>query len=138
MWVDRERRGPHRARVAFDGLDRSVFTIKAEQGSGGLCFLLDDLQCAPIGLVAVWYIASLPVPLLFDAAILSRMRSAVTSRSNRAKDRKTFSVSRPMPVAGLNDCVTDTKEASAVSSRSTGLAKSASERVKWSIFQTPI
>jgi len=92
--VDRERRCPHRARVTFDGLDRSVFAIKAEQGSCGLCFLLDDLLRAPNRLVAVWHIASHPVPLLFDAAILSRMRSAVTSRSNRAKDRKTFSVKR--------------------------------------------
>jgi hypothetical protein len=33
-----------------------------------------------------------------DAATLSRIRSPVTSRSNWAKDKRTFSVSRPMLV----------------------------------------
>ncbi len=39
--------------------------------------------------------------LRFEAAILSRIRSAVTSRSNWAKERSTLSVSRPMLVALL-------------------------------------
>ncbi len=45
-----------------------------------------------------------------------------------------FSVSRPMLVAVLNDCVTETKDVPAASSRSTILAKSASERVSLSIL----
>src|SRR5881227_1629611 len=35
-------------------------------------------------------------PLRLEAAILSRMRSEVTSRSNWANDKRTLSVSRPM------------------------------------------
>src|ERR1019366_434232 len=38
------------------------------------------------------------MPFFLDAAILSRIRSPVTSRSNWAKDKRTFSVSRPMLV----------------------------------------
>ena len=38
------------------------------------------------------------MPLRFDAAILSRMRSPETSRSNWANDRRTLSVKRPIDV----------------------------------------
>ena len=69
------------------------------------------------------------MPLRLEAAILSRMRSPVTSRSNWAKDKSMLSVSRPMLVAVLNCCVTETKEAPWASSTSTILAKPASERV---------
>ena len=41
------------------------------------------------------------MPLRLEAAILSRMRSPVTSRSNWAKDSSTFSVSRPMRGGGV-------------------------------------
>ena len=46
----------------------------------------------------------MPWPLL--AAILSRMRSPVTSRSNCANDSRMLSVSRPIDVVVLNCCVT--------------------------------
>ncbi len=49
-------------------------------------------------------------PLRLEAAILSRMRSEVTSRSNWANDNSTFSVSRPIDVVVLNCCVTETKD----------------------------
>src|SRR5205809_919763 len=49
-------------------------------------------------------------PLRLEAAILSRMRSEVTSRSNWANDSSTFSVSRPIEVVVLNCWVTDTKD----------------------------
>ena len=74
------------------------------------------------------------MPLALEAAILSRIRSAVTSRSNCAKLSSTLSVRRPMLVAVLKDWVTETKDAPAPSSRSTSLAKSASERVSRSIL----
>gem|GEM_PF-3424972 len=45
----------------------------------------------------------------FEAAILSRMRSPVTSRSNWAKESNALSVSRPMLLVVLNTCVTETK-----------------------------
>ena len=50
------------------------------------------------------------MPFFFDAAILSRIRSPVTSRSNWAKDKRTFSVSRPMLEVVLNCWVIETKE----------------------------
>ena len=74
------------------------------------------------------------MPFFFDAAILSRIRSPATSRSNWAKERRTFRVSRPMLVVVLNCCVMDTKETPRASKASTILAKSNSERVKRSIL----
>src|SRR5205085_8579952 len=67
------------------------------------------------------------IPFCFEAAILSRMRSPMTSRSNCAKDNRTFRVKRPIEVVVLNCCVTETKEAPLASKISTILAKSASE-----------
>jgi len=58
----------------------------------------------------------------------------MTSRSNCAKDNKTFRVKRPIEVVVLNCCVTETKEALPLSRISTILAKSASERVSRSIL----
>jgi hypothetical protein len=65
-----------------------------------------------------------------EAAILSRMRSEVTSRSNWAKDRSTLSVSRPIEVVVLNCWVTETNDTPCASNSSTSLAKSASDRVR--------
>ena len=42
------------------------------------------------------------MPFFFEAAILSRMRSPVTSRSNWAKDSNMLRVNRPMDVVVLN------------------------------------
>src|SRR4030081_1343381 len=69
------------------------------------------------------------LPFFLEAAILSRMRSPVTSRSNWAKDRSTLRVSRPIEVVVLNCWVTETKETPWVSNNSTSLAKSASDLV---------
>src|SRR6201981_1470985 len=69
------------------------------------------------------------IPFFFEAAILSRMRSPMTSRSNCAKDNRMFRLRRPIDVVVLNCCVTETKDASLASRISTILAKSASERV---------
>lgn len=74
------------------------------------------------------------MPFFFDAAILSRMRSAVTSRSNCAKDRSTFSVSLPIDVVVLNCWVTETNDAELASKISTIFEKSISERVRRSIL----
>src|SRR5262245_46451341 len=51
------------------------------------------------------------LPLRRAAAILSRVRSPMISLSNWAKDNNTFSISRPMLVAVLNNCVTDERHA---------------------------
>jgi hypothetical protein len=72
------------------------------------------------------------MPLAFEAAILSRIRSAVTSRSNCANESSMLSVRRPMLVVVLNDWVTETKLTSALSKVSTSFEKSSSERVSLS------
>ena len=64
-------------------------------------------------------------PLRLDAAILSRIRSEVTSRSNWANDSSTFNVSRPIEVVVLNCWVTETNDTLCWSNSSTSLAKSA-------------
>src|SRR4029453_6181602 len=51
------------------------------------------------------------IPFFFEAAILSGMRSPMTSRSNCAKDNRTLRVRRPIEVVVLNCCVTETKDA---------------------------
>jgi hypothetical protein len=67
--------------------------------------------------------------LRFEAAILSRTRSPMTSRSNWAKESRTLRVSLPMLEVVLKDWVTDTKETPCSSKSSTSLAKSASDLV---------
>jgi hypothetical protein len=74
------------------------------------------------------------MPFCFEAAILSRMRSPVTSRSNCAKDNSTLRVSLPIDVVVLNCWVTETNDTRLASKISTILAKSASERVSRSIL----
>ncbi len=68
-------------------------------------------------------------PFRLEAAILSRIRSEVTSRSNWAKDKSTLRVSRPIEVVVLNCWVTETNETPWASNSSTSLAKSASDLV---------
>src|SRR3979409_2074791 len=53
------------------------------------------------------------MPFFLEAATLSRMRSPVTSRSNWAKESRTFRVSRPMLVVVLN-CWVIERDAAAV------------------------
>src|SRR5262249_28432445 len=69
------------------------------------------------------------MPFFLEAAILSRTRSPMTSRSNWAKDSNTLSVSRPMLVVVLNCWVIDTNDTPQRSKTSTSLAKSDSARV---------
>ena len=69
------------------------------------------------------------LPLRRVAAILSRVRSAMISRSNWAKDKRTLRTSRPIEVALLNCCVIDTKETPCCSKVSIILAKSNRERL---------
>src|SRR5215471_8208169 len=61
-------------------------------------------------------------PLRLEAAILSRMRSEVTSRSNWANDSRMFNVNLPMEVVVLNCWVTETKDTPCWSNSSTQLA----------------
>jgi hypothetical protein len=69
------------------------------------------------------------MPLFFEAATLSRMRSPVISRSNCANESSILRVSRPMLVVVLKAWVTEMNETSCSSNNSTSLAKSASDLV---------
>ena len=69
-------------------------------------------------------------PLRRVAAILSRVRSEMISRSNCAKDNRMFNVSRPSDDYVLNCCVTETKLTPCLSKVSTILAKSDSALVR--------
>jgi DNA-binding CsgD family transcriptional regulator len=69
------------------------------------------------------------LPLRRAAAILSRVRSAMSSRSNWANDNNTFKTSRPIDVAELKCCVTLTKATGCCSNASISLAKSSNDRL---------
>jgi hypothetical protein len=67
--------------------------------------------------------------LRFEAAILSRTRSPITSRSNWANDSSTLRVGRPHLLVVLKDWVIETNDTECWSKSSTSFAKSASDRV---------
>ncbi len=69
------------------------------------------------------------LPLRRVAAILSRVRSEIISRSNWANESRTFSISRPIDVLVLNCCVTETNDTLCRSSTSMIFAKSISDRL---------
>jgi len=69
-------------------------------------------------------------PLRRVAAILSRVRSLIISRSNWANDRSTLSIKRPIDVLVLNCCVTETNDTLCRSSTSMIFEKSISERLR--------
>ena len=74
------------------------------------------------------------IPFIRLALTLSRMRSAVTSRSNWAKDRRMFRVRRPIEVVVLKDWVTLTNVTLFRSNTSTSFEKSIRERERRSIL----
>ena len=90
--------------IALFGFDLIVRTISASPST--MTSLLSRTRYPSGGTPPIH------IPFLFEAAILSRIRSPMTSRSNCAKDNRIFSVRRPIEVVVLNCCVTETKEAS--------------------------
>ena len=76
------------------------------------------------------------LPLRLDAAILSRVRSEMISRSNWANESRMFSVSRPIDCVVLNCCVTDTNDTRCFSKTAIMRAKSRSDRDRRSTFTT--
>ena len=77
-----------------------------------LSFCLIDSELLIYGIITKGGEPTRPKTSLRDIAILSRMRSPVTSRSNWANDNKTLSVSLPMEFVVLKACVTETNETS--------------------------
>jgi len=81
-------------------------------GSGQLTpriLAVDDDEPAALDPISERWDAAHPHAFLFEAAILSRMRSPMTSRANCAKDNSTLSVKRPIEVVVLNCRVADNK-----------------------------
>ncbi len=70
------------------------------------------------------------MPLRLEAAIFSRIRSPVTSCSNRANESRSFSVSRPIEVVVLKTLGDCNKRNAVRVEHPTIFAKSASERVR--------
>jgi hypothetical protein len=119
-----------------DRADATQGDVAVEYAPHDRAMLLDNRQTSSVRAVTDRRDAAHPHPRAFEAAILSRMRSAVTSRSNWANESSMLSVRRPMLVVALNDWVTETKLTSALSNASTNLEKSSSERVSRSTLQT--
>jgi hypothetical protein len=76
----------------------------------GASFLLVDDKLSVLHVIAKRRQAAHPHAFFLEAAILSRMRSPATSRSNCANESSTFRVSRPIEVVVLNCGVIDTKD----------------------------
>jgi hypothetical protein len=90
-----------------DAADLEITPIEIAHEGG---MLLDHMERPVLDPIAERNDASIQMPFLFEAAILSRIRSPVTSRSNWAKDKRTFRVNRPMLVVVLNAWVTETND----------------------------
>src|SRR6516164_280712 len=114
---------------------RAEFGIAAKDPAHEFRLAVDDEElCGPGPRHPSGGTPPIHIPFFFEAAILSRMRSPMTSRSNCAKDNSTLRVRRPIEVVVLNCCVTETNDALLASRISTILAKSASDRVSRSIL----
>jgi hypothetical protein len=83
----------------------------AENLPDKFCFLWIWHQPSIFHVIAQRRHSAHPHTFALDAAILSRIRSPVTSRSNCAKDSRTFSISLPIEVVVLNCWVTETNDA---------------------------
>jgi hypothetical protein len=93
---------PFHAEQRHDIAHRAQFKVPPEDMADhfGLGRINDEPAVAHV--VSKRDVPPIQIPFFFDAAILSRISSPVTSRSNWAKDNRTFSVSRPMLVVVLN------------------------------------
>src|ERR1035437_7563203 len=89
----------------------AVVEIQLENGPHLVGFVAVEKQPpAPrIDIVAEHRVPPVHLPLRRAADILSRVRSAIISRSNCANDRRMLRVRRPSEFVVLNCCVTDTK-----------------------------
>src|SRR5262249_16485566 len=117
------------AQVCQHQIEAAKPEITIEDGSDSLRFGFIYGDLAILGAIAKGRHAA-DSPFRFDAAIVCRIRSEVTSRSNWANESSTFRVNRPIEVVVLNCWVTETKETLCLSNSSINLAKSAKERVR--------
>src|ERR1700730_14930704 len=116
--------------VSHQRIDSAEFEVSPVDQPDPFGFDFEDGNLAVLHLIAEGQGTADPETLRFEAAILPRRRSEVTSRSNWAKDRSTLRVSRPMEVVVLNCWVTETNDKPWASNSSTNFAKSANDRVR--------
>jgi hypothetical protein len=97
----RQRRAPRRFAFASLGFElflqqphRAQFGIAAKDRAHEFGLSVDDDQLAVPPAIPERRHPAHPHPFFFEAAILSRMRSPMTSRSNCAKDNRTLRVRR--------------------------------------------
>jgi hypothetical protein len=107
LWLQAFR--VQRSRQRADRAETQIFPKDLPNAVG---LIPRDLQLLADAAIAEGNGPPTQIPFRLEAAILSRTRSPITSRSNWAKDSNTLSVSRPMLDVVLNDWVTDTKDAS--------------------------
>src|SRR5262249_33582887 len=113
------------SRLTLPSARYRVKIVRTRSASSSTMESLPSLSSYPSGTVPPTH-----RPLRLEAATLSRMRSAVTSRSNWAHESSTFKVRRPIDVIVLNCWVTETNDPPCAPNNSTSLAKSASDRVR--------
>src|SRR5208283_3495953 len=89
---------PAAGEIIPQGAHRPEFKIAPKDIAHGRRF---DDKFSFLDVVAERRLPAINMSFPFDAAILSRMRSPVTSRSNCAKESSTLRVSRPMLVVVL-------------------------------------
>src|SRR5262249_13012720 len=99
------------AKVEHQPVDAAEREIATKDHADPLGLLFDDGELAILEFVSQRHLPPTHSPLRLEAATLSRMRSAVTSRSNCANESNTFRVSRPIEVVVLNCWVTETPRA---------------------------
>jgi hypothetical protein len=103
-----------------------MLQVQGKDGADTFGFSLVDVQSSATGIeiIAEYGHATRPLTFAAGSGHLSRVRSAIISRSNWAKESKTLSTSRPIEVAVLNRWVMETKETPCCSKVSIILAKS--------------
>ncbi len=85
----------------FQQANRSQLKIRSKDVADGCGLALVDNQLSFFRPVAERRHGPIHMAFFLEAAILSRIRSPVTSRSNWAKDNSTLRVSLPMEVVVL-------------------------------------
>ena len=79
--------------LLLDPAHAAELTIESQDAAYGLGLGRVDDERALVGVITERHMPPIDMPFFFEAAILSRMRSPVTSRSNWAKDYSTLSSS---------------------------------------------
>ena len=88
-----------------------MLKVQIEDAADAGCFLriYDETSAARIDIVSEHRVTADPLAFLPCGRLLIAGAFGIISRSNWAKERRMFSVSRPIEFVVLNCCVTETK-----------------------------